>query len=109
MSQDPSGAEQIATASTEEGLDFACNLLAVGLADHVKQQPNDAAPLLQSLTLYVTLRYAGELRLALDELAGLGLRCKGSQFPREQFWAQVKWLATDLKLTPGDYEKLVNE
>jgi len=99
----------IATHSIEEGLDFACNLLAVGLSAEVRANPEGAAPVLESLSHYITLRYVGEFHLALEELSSLGAGCGDAAFRHEQFLAQLAWLADAMHLTTEDRAKLVLE
>jgi hypothetical protein len=82
--------EQIAKSSVEEGLDFACNLLMSSLATG-EEQPQMAQQLLKELAHYITLRYAGELLLALEYLAGLAHLCTSSPIIKaQQFWSQLQ-------------------
>ena len=94
-----SGEALIATASVEEGLDFACNLIAFAIVDESRARPETAPLLLSVLATYVRLRYVGEPEEALEQLATLAnsLSCP---YPRTQFWSQLRWVAGKLELPP---------
>ncbi len=106
MSSSPRGAEQIATSSVEEGLDFACSLISSAVAAEGEAHPQKAQQLLRELASYVQLRYVGELLLALECLAGLGRTCNPSSFRTDQFWSQLRWVAGEMRLTTEELEKL---
>ena len=61
----------IATSSIEEGLDFALNLIVDATARAGGRDSDLAPSLLRQLSGFISLRYAGELRLALEYLEGL--------------------------------------
>lgn len=87
----------IATSSLEEGLDFACNLLAHGLGEAARRNPSEASAMLTRLTQYISLRYAGELRLACEYAESLAeLIPEDVEFRRGQFEAQVAWLKKEM-------------
>ncbi len=83
----------IATSSIDEGLDFGLNLIADALAETGEREPSMAPALLRCLSQYVSLRYAGELRLAFEYLIDLSERVlEDVQYRREQFARQLDWL-----------------
>jgi hypothetical protein len=96
---------RLATSSVEEGLDFACNLLSDLLAERVNAFPGEAPALLRDLALYVSLRYAGELGLALELLASLGHSSHAVGQRAAHFWAQLRWIA-ERTLTPEEQHSL---
>jgi hypothetical protein len=100
-----SGDARIATASVEEGLDFACNLIAFAIVDESGTRPEAAPLLLSILATYVRLRYVGEPEEALEQLATLAnsLSCP---YPRTQFWSQLRWIAGRLDLPPDKQREL---
>jgi len=84
----------IATSSVHEGLDFACSLLSNAIAAAGQSEPAKAGPLLNELTSYIQFRYVGEEGLALESLSWLGRMCDAGLFRSDQFWSQMKWLAS---------------
>jgi hypothetical protein len=96
----------IATSSVEEGLDFACNLISDAVAEMGKADSSRAGQLLGEFTSYLRLRYAGELLLATEYLAGLGHACDPASFNGAQFWAQLRWIASEMDLTPQELAEL---
>lgn len=84
----------IATSSIQEGLDFACSLLSNAIAAAGQSDPERAVPLLNELTNYIQFRYVGEEGLALESLSWLGRMCDARRFQSNQFWSQMKWLAS---------------
>lgn len=102
MPQDPEP-HRIATHSVGEGLDFACNLLVSGIDREVEQRPARAQDLLSGLTDYISLRYNGEDRLALEALECLAAGIGGEiEFQRGQYRAQVDWCAKTMGLRRVD-------
>jgi hypothetical protein len=106
MAMPPSVAAEITTSSVEEGLDFACSLASSAIAAAGEAQPESAQQILNELTSYVQLRYVGELVLALEYLAGMGHRCSPGSFRSEQFWAQLRWVASQMQLLPNELQEL---
>jgi hypothetical protein len=96
----------IATHSIEEGLDFGCNLLCRALESQGDADPAKAQTLLRGLAQYLSLRYAGELALSLEYLAGLGHHCHSDDYRYAQFWNQLRWTANKMGLTGSDLDKL---
>lgn len=96
----------LATSSVEEGLDFACNLLVPALSAQGDAHPSEAQSLLSSLGYYISFRYSGELGLALEKLASLGHSCNQVDPRGQQFWAQLRWVAAQMNLTPDEQEAL---
>jgi hypothetical protein len=96
----------IATSSVEEGLDFACNLLADALSEEGRSASNKAPQLLSELAYYIQYRYAGEVLLALDCLAGLGRACSPHQPRGDHFWLQIRWVASQLALSSVEIAEL---
>jgi hypothetical protein len=94
----------IATSSIEEGLDFACNLVASGIEKEAQLRTGASARLLSTLAQYISLRYAGETGLALEYLAYLGGDIGDDvSYAREQFWAQLSWCAQEMGLDAQAY------
>src|SRR4029078_7295116 len=84
----------ISTHSIGEGLDFACNLLAIAVEREANQRPERASTLLRGLTFYISLRYAGEYVFALGSVEDLAREIGADiEYRREQFRAQVEWCA----------------
>jgi hypothetical protein len=96
----------IDTSSPEAGLDFACNLIATALSDLGESDSSRAQVLLRGLASYLRLRYVGEVSLALEYLASLGHECNPAFFCSEQFWAQVRWVAEQLEVSPQELAAL---
>lgn len=94
--------EPIATTSVGEGLDFACSLASTAIARAVDASPETRGELLNALVAYIQFRYVGEDGLALDQLSWLGHRCSPTEFRSEQFWSQLKWIATAMGLEDND-------
>lgn len=94
--------ELIATSSIHAGLDFACNLLSNAIAAEGQSEPAKALQLLTELTNYIQFRYVGEEGLALESLSSLGQMCDAGTFQSNQFWSQMKWLASALGLEGND-------
>jgi hypothetical protein len=106
VASSPPLAEQIATSSVEEGLDFACSLLSSAMSAEGDAHPQKAQQLLRELASYMQLRYVGERLLALEHLAGLGRACNPGLFRSEQFWSQLRWVAGEMRLTSEELENL---
>lgn len=87
---------RIATSSVEEALDFACALLVDALRAVGRTRPERAPRLLVSLTQNVRLRYAGEFRLAFEELLALGEDVGSELRDPSQYHAQMAWLRNSL-------------
>ena len=96
----------LATSSTEDGLDFACNLAVSGILAIAEHNPAKAPVLLRYLAQYVEFRYVNELVLALEYLADIGNMLEQSAFCSEQFWAQIRWVAQHMKLDLAEYAGL---
>jgi hypothetical protein len=96
----------IATSSVEEGLDFACNLASNAIRVAGASSPLKAQVLLQDLAMYVSLRYVGELHLAMTYLAELGKECESKEVKLVQFWNQMRWLAKEMGLTEEELVEL---
>lgn len=98
---EPTETEQIATHSVGEGLDFACNLLADGIGRLADQRPDASPGLLKALSEYISHRYAGEDRLALEYLVLLGRALRESTDVRwSQFWRQLEWVGQQMGVSP---------
>jgi hypothetical protein len=83
----------IATSSVEEGLDFSLNLIAGAVAIAGGRNPELAQSLLRQISEFISLRYAGELELALEYLEGIYEEVPTDiEFRREQFKKQIEWL-----------------
>jgi hypothetical protein len=87
-------------------LDFACNLLCSALGSQSDADPTRAQALLRDLTQYLVLRYAGELGLSLEYLAGLGHQCALGEYRYAQFWSQLRWIANEIGLADSDLNSL---
>lgn len=98
--------DAIATSSIREGLDFACSLLSSALAAAGRLNPENAVSLLNELTNYIQLRYVGEEELAIDSLSWLGRSCDATSFRSNQFWSQIKWVASAMNLDGEDLARL---
>jgi hypothetical protein len=98
--------EHISTRSIEDGLDFGCNLLCSALQSRGDADPALAQALLRGLTQYLRLRYAGELGLSLEYLAGLGHQCSPENFRHAQFWSQLRWIANEMGLSGSELDDL---
>jgi hypothetical protein len=96
----------ISTSSIEEGLDFACNLISAAIAKEGEAKPEKGQQLLNELTNYISLRYVGELVLALEYLVGLGNLCNEDNFRSSQFWSQIRWVADDMGLSSEEKQRL---
>jgi hypothetical protein len=104
MKSDDNVQMKLATTSPEEGLDFACNLVAAAVSREAKLHPERAAVILGTLTQYIEFRYVGELQLAAECLADLGRDVSsGISFRREHFWAQMQWVARSMGLPEQEY------
>ena len=88
----------IATSSVEEGLDFACNLLVGAFEAVAVSDSGEARSTLSSLAQYLSFRYAGELGLAFEELAGLAEDLAPHMSKSEQLQAQLRWLQISLQV-----------
>lgn len=88
----------IATTSIEEGLDFACNLLVGAFESVAANDSSDARSTLRSLAHYLSLRYAGELGLAFEELAALAGDLAPHMSKSEQLQDQLRWLQDSLQV-----------
>ncbi|HEX3359180.1 MAG TPA: hypothetical protein VHS31_19530 [Tepidisphaeraceae bacterium] len=89
----PSISPSISTRSVEDGLDFACNLLADALVISSSYKPESSATLLGLLANYISFRYCGEEGLALENLMTIAEELKRSEKVRwAQFWQQIQWL-----------------
>jgi hypothetical protein len=92
--------KQIATHSVDEGLDFACNLLASAMRRLADQRPEAASNFLKTLAEYISDRYAGEDLLALEYLVLLGRDLAGDAEVRwTQFWNQLRWVAGQMDVS----------
>ena len=98
--------ELISTQSIEEGLDFGCNLLCSALQLQGNTDPARAQALLQELTQYLSLRYAGELGPSLEYLAGLAHQCSPESYRHTQFWRQLQWIANEMRLSGQELDSL---
>lgn len=96
----------IATSSIQEGLDFACSLLSDAIAAEGRSEPAKAVQLLNELTSYIQFRYVGEEGLALESLSWLGRMCDVKAFRSNQFWSQMKWLASACGFEGEDLARL---
>jgi hypothetical protein len=92
----------IATSSIQEGLDFACSLLSDAIAAEGRSGPAKAVQLLNELTSYIQFRYVGEEVLVIESLSWLGRMCDVGAFRSNQFWSQMKWLASACGLEGED-------
>lgn len=97
----------LAQSSPEEGLDFACSLLSDAIRARAVARPELSQELLAALTNYVQFRYVGELGLAFEQLAFLGASSDELSRRREQFWAQMRWVATALQLPAAEIERQI--
>ncbi len=98
--------QHIATSSVGEGLDFACSLISAAVAAEGDANREKAHQLLRELANYVEFRYAGELLLAAESLAGLGHECSPESFRSAQFWSQLRWVAGQMELAPEELSLL---
>jgi hypothetical protein len=97
---------KLTTSSAEEGLDFACHLIATALSTEADAHPECASRILRTFSQYVELRYVGELELAAEYLADLAREISPTMsFQRQQFWLQLQWVAQRLGLPAQDYEE----
>ncbi len=84
---------EIATSSIDEVLDFGFNLIIPAVAIAGQNDPTQAQSLLNMVAEYVSLRYAGEVRLAFEYLEGIADAMPNEIDPRrEQFEQQLNWL-----------------
>lgn len=97
----------LAQSSPEEGLDFACSLLSDAIRACGDARPELSQELLVALTSYVQFRYVGEFGLAFEQLAVLGTRSGELLQLREQFWAQMRWVATAMQLPAAEIERQI--
>jgi hypothetical protein len=97
---------QIATSSIGEGLDFGCSLASTAIARAGDTSSAKCSQLLRELTSYVQFRYVGEYELALESLAFLGRSCDAGSFRAEQFWSQLRWVASEMQLTGDDLARI---
>lgn len=98
--------DTISTSSIQEGLDFACSLLSDAIATEGRSEPAKAVQLLNELTSYIRFRYFGEEGLALESLSWLGRMCDAGAFQSNQFWSQMRWLASACGLEDEDLARL---
>ena len=98
--------QNLATSSTEDGLDFACNLAVSGILAIAEHNPAKAPALLRYLAQYIEFRYVNELVLALEYLADIGNMLEQGSFCSDQFWAQIRWVAQHMKLDLAEYAGL---
>ena len=98
----------LATSSTEEGLDFAASLLAGGVEAQVQTHAALAQELAISLARYTQFRYVGELGLAYQELLFLGAKCENNEFQRMHFWSQLDWVGQQMHLPPLEVATLAS-
>ena len=56
--------------------------------------------------LDVQLRHVGEDGLAFDQVSWLGHQCVPTEFRSDQFWSQLKWVATAMELEGEDLVRL---
>jgi len=97
---------KLATASPEEGLDFACHLIATALSVEADAHPERASRILGTFSQYVVFRYVGELELAAEYLCDLGREISPVvSFQWQQFWHQLQWVARTLGLPAQQYEE----
>lgn len=88
----------IATSSVDEGLDFAFNLIMPLAAEAGSNELKTASKILETISTYVSLRYAGELILAFEYLETLSEQTQNQGNSRkEQFDSQMSWLRNNLK------------
>lgn len=106
MTDQDRATDQIATYSIEEGLDFGCNLLMSSIRDITETQSQMAQQLIRELTLYISVRYAGEFLLALEYLAGLAHLCGSRSIKNKQFWSQLQWIACKMQISEEEKGKL---
>lgn len=93
---------QIAISSPQEGLDYACQLIASGSRAWALKNPETAPSMYQKLAGYVEFRYNNELELALGCLVKLGRACPPDCFQSEVFWRQIRWVAQECKVRDPD-------
>ena len=106
MESDDTIKSKLTTSSPEEGLDFACNLIATAASKDADSHPERACELLRTLAQYVQFRYVGELELAAEYLADLARMISATtSFQREQFWRQMQWVAQAMGLPAEDYSE----
>lgn len=88
----------IATASIEEALDFAFNLIMPVISEAGESDPVKAQEFLRQVSDYVSLRYAGELGLAFEWLQNFD-NLSSREFPNRasQFQRQMNWLQNEFK------------
>lgn len=98
--------DAIATSSIHAGLDFACNLLSNAIAAEGRSEPAKAVQLLSELTNYIQFRYVGEEEFALESLSWLGHMCDVRAYRSNQFWSQMKWLASACGFEGEDLARL---
>ncbi len=92
--------------SVVEGLDFACSLASTAIGRAGESSPEKCGGLPNALTAYIQFRYVGEEILALEQLAWLGHHCDAAEFRRDQFWSQMKWVATAMDLDGNELAAL---
>jgi hypothetical protein len=104
MESDNTTKMKLATTSPEDGLDFACNLVATALSREADSHPERACDILRTFTQYVEFRYVGELELAAQYLADLGREISpATSFQRQHFWLQMQWVAQSMGLPAQEY------
>jgi hypothetical protein len=96
----------IVTTSTEEALDFACNLAVSGVLVTEKNQPENAPELLRYLAQYIQFRYVGEFQRAVEYLSDIGNLIEMNSFSSIQFWSQISWLAHHMELEVTEIKSL---
>ena len=94
---------QIATATPEQGLDFAAPLLCGGIQTHARESAERAANLAIGLAQYFQYRYAEEFGLAWEELVSLGDACATGGLRNDQFWLQLHFTGLQLDLPELDF------
>ncbi|HVH18189.1 MAG TPA: hypothetical protein VNF72_07810 [Myxococcota bacterium] len=88
-----SEANQIATSSIEEALDFAFNLLMGPIAATGRANPQLAVELLEQIENFVHPRYVGELEIALEYIEHFASLVRRERLHhRDQFARQLEWL-----------------
>jgi hypothetical protein len=96
----------IATSSVEAGLDFSLNLISDAVATTGERNSNLASSLLNQISAFIRLRYAGELGLALEYLEGIYETVPPDiEFRREQFEKQIEWLHCAMEEDPKKHNK----
>ena len=72
-------------------------LVSQGLVKAAEADPSKAIDVLRRLEQYISLRYAGELGLAVEYVASLGEFVPADiSFPRDKYDQQVAWLQREV-------------